>query len=49
MNASVTKINNPTIQANFVPSFSNNLIGISPIIDKGAVGIIQSKNDLGKI
>ena len=32
----------PHIHANYVPSFTNNLIGISPIIDRGAVGIIQS-------
>ena len=41
--ASGTLINHSTIQAHFVSSFSNNLIGISPIIDKGAVSIIQSQ------
>ena len=32
----------PHIHTNYVPSFSNNLIGISTIIDRGAVGIIHS-------
>ena len=35
-------VSHPSIQANLVPSFKHNLIGISRIIDTGAVGIIQS-------
>ena len=40
--ASGTLVNHPSIPAHFVPSFKNNLLGISPIIDSGAVGIIKS-------
>jgi len=40
--ASGPLVSHPHIHANYVPSFSNNLIGISPIIDRGAVGIIHS-------
>ena len=35
-------VNHPSIPAHFVPSFKNNLIGISPIIDTSSVSIIQS-------
>ena len=38
--ASGPLVSHPHIHANYVPSFSNNLIGISPIIHRGAVGII---------
>ena len=41
--ASGNLVSHSNIHANYVPSFSNNLIGISPVIDRGAVGIIQSK------
>jgi hypothetical protein len=34
--------NHPSNPAHFVPSFKNNLLGISPIIDSGAVGINKS-------
>jgi len=37
-----TLVNHPSIPAHFVPSFKNNLLGISPIINSGAVGIITS-------
>ena len=48
--ASGPLVSHPHIHANYVPNFSNNLIGISPIIDRGAVGIIQSnKMTLEKI
>jgi len=40
--ASGTLVNHPSIPAHYVPSFKTNLLGISPIIDTGAVGIIQS-------
>ena len=40
--ASSPLVSHPHIHANYVPSFSTNLIGISPIIDRGAVGIVQS-------
>ena len=39
--ASGTLLGYPSIHADYVPSFTNNLIGVSPLIDKGAVGIIQ--------
>ena len=41
--ASRNLINHPSIPAHFVSSFKNNLNGIPPIIDTGAVSIIQSK------
>jgi len=39
--ASGTLLGHPSIHADYVPSFTNNLIGVSPIINNGAVGIIQ--------
>jgi hypothetical protein len=42
--ASGNLVIHPSIPAHLVPSFKNNSIGISPIIDTGAVGIIQSNN-----
>jgi len=39
--ASGTLLGHPSIHADYVPTFTNNLIGVSPIIDNGAVGIIQ--------
>ena len=40
--ASGTLLGHPSIHADYVPTFANNLIGVSPIIDNGAVGIIQN-------
>ena len=40
--ASGPLVSHPNIHANYAPRVSNNLIGVSPIIDRGAVGIIQS-------
>ena len=41
--ASGNWVSHPNIQANYVPSFSNTLFGISPINYRGVVGIIQFK------
>ena len=38
IDASGTLLGHPSIHADYVPSFTNNLIGVSPLIDKGAVG-----------
>ena len=35
-------VSHPSVQANLVPCFKHNLIRISPIIDTGTVGIVQS-------
>jgi hypothetical protein len=39
--ASGTLLGHPSIQADLVPSFHQNLIGVSPILNKGALGIIK--------
>jgi hypothetical protein len=39
--ASGTLLGHPSIQADLVPSFNQNLIGVSPILNKGALGIIK--------
>ena len=44
--ASGNLVSHPSIPAHLVPSFKNNLIGISPIIDTGAVGIQSNKMTL---
>ena len=41
--ASSTLLAHPNIKANFVSSFSSNLIRISPLIDQGAEAIIKSE------
>ena len=39
--ASRTLLGHSSIPADYVPSFTNIFFGVSPLIDKGAVGIIQ--------
>ena len=39
--ASGTLLGHPAINADFVPTFTQNLIGVSPILDKGAFGLIK--------
>jgi hypothetical protein len=39
--ASGTLLGHPSIHADVVPTFTQNLIGISPILERGAVGIIK--------
>jgi len=39
--ASGTLLGHPSIHADYVLTFTHNLVGVSPIIDSGPVGIIQ--------
>jgi hypothetical protein len=40
--ASGTLLGHPSIHADYVPTFTQNLIGVSPILDIGAIAIIHN-------